>query len=397
MKTQTLLAFIFSITAITVTAMSLSQSDTHIIKPKLPVAQKNAPPKVELVFVLDTTSSMSGLIKAAKEKIWSIASTMASANPAPEISIGIVGFRDRGDAYITKKIDLSKDLDSIYAALLDFKAQGEGDTPESVNEAIFEAVNNMSWSQDPDSYKVIFLVGDAPGHDDYQNDVPFETSLAVAAKKGIIVNTIQAGINQQMKKSWQIIASLGKGKTFQVGQEGNAVAISTPFDDAIATASKEFESTRLFFGNKEEKAKQKISEAKVQKIYANSSAGSLARRAKYNSSKSGESNFANKNEMIQAIEKDEISLSELKVESLPIEMQNMEAAERATYVQVKTKQRKDARRKLKVLSEKRDQYIKAELAKSKSAPASLDDKMLTTLKAQAGKKGLDYTDKENSY
>ena len=35
--------------------------------------------RIEVVFVLDTTSSMSGLIQAAKEKIWSIASTMASA------------------------------------------------------------------------------------------------------------------------------------------------------------------------------------------------------------------------------------------------------------------------------------------------------------------------------
>ena len=36
-------------------------------------------PKVDVVFVLDTTGSMSDLIQTAKEKIWSIATTMASA------------------------------------------------------------------------------------------------------------------------------------------------------------------------------------------------------------------------------------------------------------------------------------------------------------------------------
>ena len=36
-------------------------------------------PVVDVVFVLDTTGSMSGLIQTAKDKIWSIASTMASA------------------------------------------------------------------------------------------------------------------------------------------------------------------------------------------------------------------------------------------------------------------------------------------------------------------------------
>ena len=60
--------------------------------------QQQHQPKVDVVFVLDTTGSMGGMIEAAKEKIWSIASNMASAQPAPEIRIGLVAFRDRGDA-----------------------------------------------------------------------------------------------------------------------------------------------------------------------------------------------------------------------------------------------------------------------------------------------------------
>ena len=36
-------------------------------------------PAVDVMFVLDTTSSMTGLIAAAKDKIWSIANTLASA------------------------------------------------------------------------------------------------------------------------------------------------------------------------------------------------------------------------------------------------------------------------------------------------------------------------------
>ena len=60
--------------------------------------------RVEVVFVLDTTGSMSGLINAAQEKIWSIASTLAQAQQAPEISMGLVAYRDRGDAYVTQVV-----------------------------------------------------------------------------------------------------------------------------------------------------------------------------------------------------------------------------------------------------------------------------------------------------
>jgi len=53
--------------------------------------------RIDVVFVLDTTGSMGGMIEAAKEKIWSIASTMATAQPTPEIRMGLVAYRHTGD------------------------------------------------------------------------------------------------------------------------------------------------------------------------------------------------------------------------------------------------------------------------------------------------------------
>src|SRR5262249_3153675 len=68
-------------------------------------------PKVEVVFCLDTTGSMKGLLDRAKEKIWSISNSIAGARPSPELKIGLVAFRDRGDDYVTKVYDLTDDLD----------------------------------------------------------------------------------------------------------------------------------------------------------------------------------------------------------------------------------------------------------------------------------------------
>ena len=38
-------------------------------------------PVIEVCFVLDTTGSMGGLIKGAKQKIWSIANDIITENP----------------------------------------------------------------------------------------------------------------------------------------------------------------------------------------------------------------------------------------------------------------------------------------------------------------------------
>jgi hypothetical protein len=86
----------------------------------------NVQPIVEAVFVLDTTSSIGGLIQAAKDKIWSIASNLASAEPAPCIRIGLVAYRDRGDDYVTRVVDLTPDLDALHAALFQLQANGGG-------------------------------------------------------------------------------------------------------------------------------------------------------------------------------------------------------------------------------------------------------------------------------
>ena len=85
------------------------QLSANTVQPPAPPVTRHVTDshRIDIVFVLDTTGSMSGLIQTAKEKIWSIASTMASAQQTPEIRIGLVAYRDRGDKYVTRVVDLS--------------------------------------------------------------------------------------------------------------------------------------------------------------------------------------------------------------------------------------------------------------------------------------------------
>src|SRR3954467_13396584 len=82
---------------------------------------KDKKPNVEVVFCLDTTGSMGGLIEAAKQKIWSISNQIAGGKPTPLLKVGLVAYRDKGDAYVTKVFDLSDDLDAVHATLKGFR------------------------------------------------------------------------------------------------------------------------------------------------------------------------------------------------------------------------------------------------------------------------------------
>src|SRR6266478_991526 len=180
-----------------------------------------AKPRIEVCFVLDTTGSMGGLIEGAKQKIWSIANEMISAQPTPELKLGLIGYRDRGDEYVVKSFSLTDDIDAIYGHLREFQAGGGGDTPESVNEALAEAIHKMPWSSDSKVLKIIFLVGDAPPHMDYPNAPKYPDLCREAAKKDLIINTIQCGEMAETKPSWQEIAKLSEGSYVGISQSGN--------------------------------------------------------------------------------------------------------------------------------------------------------------------------------
>ena len=68
----------------------------------------NQSSKIQVVFALDATGSMAGLIAAAKDKIWSIAGSLAQTDDSIPIELGLIFYRDKGDAFITKKVPFIK-------------------------------------------------------------------------------------------------------------------------------------------------------------------------------------------------------------------------------------------------------------------------------------------------
>jgi len=347
-------------------------------------------PIIDVVFVLDTTSSMTGLIETAKEKIWSIATTMTSAQQTPDIRIGLVAFRDRGDEYVTKVVDLSDDIDSVYAALMEFQASGGGDGPESVNKALYDAVHGISWSQDPGAYQVIFLVGDAPPHMDYQDEVQYPEIMADAVTKGIVINTIQCGDVEKTQSTWGKIAHLGEGRFFQVEQAGSAVAYASPFDKKIAELSAKLDDTRLYYGSREEKAKMQRKVEATDKLNKGASISTRARRGAFNSSAGGKKNLLGDNELVSAIASGEVELKDLNKDVLPATLQMMSVVEQRAAIAKKAKKRNELQRQIQDLAQKRGDYISEKVKADGGGADSLDHQVYDAVREQASKTGLTY-------
>lgn len=361
------------------------------IAPSAPEAPETNAAQVDVVFVLDTTGSMGGLIQAAKEKIWAIANTLALADPAPDIRMGLIGYRDRSDEYITKSTKLTDDLDAVYSDLMTFTANGGDDTPESVNQALHEAVAKMEWRDSDDTYRVVFLVGDAPPHMDYENDVKYPESCKLAAEAGIYVNTIQCGTIPETEPVWREIAAKAEGRYFRVEQSGSAILTDTPFDEELAELGAKVESTRRYYGTEEIVSQNEARLDRAGDIDADATVKAKAQRALFNSAGAGAKNFLGTQELVHDYANGQIKLDELEDDQLPEEFRGKSKAEIEATLKEQAEERKALQDQITELAKKRQAHIEEQLKKTAlKGEGSLDFGIFDCIQTQAVKAGLKY-------
>jgi Mg-chelatase subunit ChlD len=345
-----------------------------------------AKPQVEVVFCLDTTGSMGGLIDAAKKRIWSISNQIAAGKPTPELKVGLVAYRDRGDAYITKVFDLSDDLDGVFTNLMSFQAQGGGDTPESVNQALHDAVTKIGWSKDKKTLKIVFLVGDAPPHMDYADDIKYPETCKLAVARDIIINTVQCGRDTTTQKYWREICSLAEGSYVQIDQQGGPiVAVATPFDADLAKINVELNGTILVFGRAEAQSKGLAAKAATDALPAPAAAD----RAAFNAAtQAGGTTY----DLLRNVQTGKVKLSELKREELPEELRGLSLEQQKEHLNKLEKRRGELSQQAVDLNKKRNEFLakkQAEDATSRTRD-SFDGQVLRILQRQATRSNIDY-------
>ena len=352
-------------------------------------AEETPRPRVEVVFVLDTTGSMGGLIQGAKERIWAIANALASVKGAPEIAMGLVGYRDRGDEYVTRITDLTDDLDAVYSNLMAYEANGGGDSPESVNQALHEAVTKIKWSKDDTTFRAIYLVGDCPPHMDYQDDVQYPETCKKAVAADIIINTIQCGNDATTTPIWQKIADGSEGAYFQVEQSGGVVAVSTPFDKEMADLSAALDRTRIYYGSAAEREESAKRIDRSTEIHDKASAPAVAERAAFLAGAAGTTSFAGDKELLTDLAEGKAKLEGLDEKLLPEELRKMTLDERREFLGKEMERRKELQAKITGLQAERRTYIEKQLhEKGLTEKDSFEKAILDSLGKQAAAKGI---------
>ena len=357
-----------------------------------PVELSSNKPTMEMVFVLDTTGSMGGLLTGAKQRIWGIVNEVMQTSSLSSVKVGLVAYRDRGDQYVTQVLPLTEDLDRVYSVLTEYEADGGGDEPEDVRRALAQGVAIAGWSQASANHaQILFLVGDAPPHD-YADEADPLTTADLAVKQGIIVNTIQCGNIPRTKQVWEAIARRGQGQYFLIPSDGGVQTISTPYDDQLSQLGTRLGRTYLSYGGgagpegENYRAAQKHLSDSVEATVATRAAPMAAAERSLNKALNSKAYIG---DLLQDIENGSTKLESVKSEDLPSELQKLSAEDRAKEIEKRLAERKEIRKQILSLSKQRSEYIAAEQRKRSGGKQNgFDVAVSAALRQQLAKKGI---------
>lgn len=154
---------------------------------------RTMPTQLDLLLTLDATGSMSDEMAYLQAELVAIMDRIRAKQPDLDIRAGFIVYRDEGDAYVVRDFDFTDDLDAFKTALGDQAAQGGGDMPEAMHEALQRGLD-FEWRED--AVKINLLVADAPPHDEHIQ-ATWDTGL-ISRSRGIhMVSLAASGIDDR--------------------------------------------------------------------------------------------------------------------------------------------------------------------------------------------------------
>ena len=328
--------------------------------------------QIDVVFAVDTTGSMGGLLDGAKRTVWSIATHIRKTDPNANLRIGLVAYKDIGDEYVTRPFSLTTDLDAVFTELTTYQASGGGDTPENVDAALDDSLHKMQWRTG--AKKLVFLVGDAPPAS--RGDVPtFDQLAREAANKGITINTIRCGTDHTTAQAFQRIASISNGEFSSIQQDGGVQQMATPYDEKMAELSRRIDSTAIIVGDSGARRRYAAKMAAAEAA----APAAMADRADYYAKKPGKGRADD--DLVGGVATGTMSIDGLDEGALPEDLRGKDKAELKAEVDRRMAEREAAQQEIAKLAKQREEYLN----KNTKGGAGFDATVKTTLEKQLAK------------
>lgn len=205
---------------------------------------------IDIVFVIDISGSTGGILSSVRGKFWEIQNELARLEPLPNYRIGIVcmgrpSFKKENN-YVQVVSDLTNDIDAAaypFFQIKDVTAPGNF----FMGHALDVAINDLSWSSDPNAIKLLFVAGNGkpsagPG---------YKKPIRDAKEAGIVLHSLYflTYSNQKEQAEWKDMAKETGGNYHIIGLKEPAIVLEKSYDGAmLREANHMINTTYLYYG-----------------------------------------------------------------------------------------------------------------------------------------------------
>lgn len=315
--------------------------------------------KIQVAILLDTSSSMDGLIEQAKSRLWTIVNTLTTLRydgKKPTIEISLYEYGNDGlsvdGGFIRQVAPLTSDLDLLSEKLFALRTNGGS---EYCGQVIQTSTSELNWDKNSTSMKLIYIAGNEPFS---QGQVNYVEAISNAVKKGIYVNTIHCGDAQSgIQGMWKDGADKGKGEYFVIDHNQKVIYIPTPFDVRIDDCNSRLNNTYIYYGFEGEKMKirQETQDVLAEGISMENKATRAAAKANYSYSNASW-------DLVDAISQNQMTIKDLDKNTLPEKYKNLTDTQLKKEIEKMTTERKNVQKEILDLTIQRDAYVQKELA-----------------------------------
>lgn len=381
----------FSLSASLLPAQPADIRENTEIPPALDAPKPEATdgPVIKLALLLDTSSSMDGLINQARSRLWNVVNEIGKAEvegELPQLQVALFQYGNdslhKRDNYIQLRSPFTTDLDVISEQLFSLSTYGG---QEYCGAAIQESLRQLDWgqSQEGPALRMIVIAGNEPFN---QGTESYKESIATARGLEIKINTIFCGNREEGRRTfWADGAKLGKGYYASINQDQRLPDIATPFDDTLEALNEALNGTYLGYGAEGEVGKTRQT---VQDSF-NASASSFGSMSRIQA-KTSRSYSTSHWDIVSAVEEGIVDLEEVKDKDLPEELQGKNLKEQQAEIAKLSAERKRIAAEIQSNSAKRDAYVAEARKEAAESGTALDDALISALREQAKGVGFNF-------
>lgn len=170
-----------------------------------------------IVFIIDTTGSMTGAIDSVKTRVKAFADKLKQEKV--DCNLGLIGFGDLLENEEPTIYSYTKDIEKYKRQVASIPRTDGGDLPESALDALETGLNKFCGSRNSSGEKSIFvLITDAPPHDPTVSGKS-GADITRDLKNNNVVTYVLSGNDSSCTRTYKSICTTTGGKYYNINDD----------------------------------------------------------------------------------------------------------------------------------------------------------------------------------